>query len=471
MIGREKETRILKENYRSDESSFVAIYGRRRVGKTYLVGMTFEDKIFFHHAGIYEGSTQEQIASFMSDLEDCGYKGEEKITDWFDAFNCLKKLISTAKEKKKVIFLDEIAWMYTKKSNFIKALENFWNGWASIRRDVMLIICSSATSWIINNIIHSKGGLYNRVTTQIYLEPFSLGECEQYCASNKLSLSKKQTIETYMVIGGVPYYWRYLKKGQSIPKFIDECFFANDAPLKNELKYIFSSLFSNPDGYTKIIEALSKKSYGLTKREILESTKEIDNGNFTNKLEDLISCGFIREYSPLHYKKTTVVYQLIDPFTIFHFHFLTKKSNDGSFWTNQFGESSINAWKGLAFERVCLLHADKIKKALGIAGVHTAVYPWSSRKDAERNIHGSQIDMVIERKDGIINLFEIKYCDAAYCLDSKDVESLYQKKNDFVEATKTKSAIHLSMIALNGVKENAYSLELQSIVSADDLFN
>ena len=470
MIGREKEIQILKENYHSDESSFVAVYGRRRIGKTYLIGMTFENKIFFHHAGIYQGSTQVQISSFMGDLEDCGYKSEGPVTDWFSAFACLKKHITSSDEKKKVIFLDEVAWMYTKKSNFIKALENFWNGWASLRRDVMLIICSSATSWIINNIIHSKGGLYNRVTTQIYLEPFSLGECEKYCLSKSLSLSKKQIIEAYMVIGGVPYYRRFLKKGQSIPKFIDECFFASNAPLKDELKYVFSSLFSSPDGYMRIIESLSRKACGLTKRELLGDTKEIDNGNFTQKLEDLVNCGFVREYSPLQYKKTTSVYQLIDPFTIFHFHFLTKKSNDETFWADQMDASATNAWKGLAFERVCLLHARQIKKALGIEGVHTAIYPWSCRKDDERNIHGSQIDMVIERKDDIVNLFEIKYCNAPYYLGSEDVDALFQKKSDFVEATKTKSAVHLSMIALNGVKENAYSNELQSIVPADDLF-
>ncbi len=470
MVGRQKEIKILNENYALKESSFIAVYGRRRIGKTYLVSTVFENRIFFRHAGIYQGTTREQIAAFMNSLDDVGYKSEAPVKDWFAAFSCLKQFISSSKEKKKVVFLDEIAWMYTKKSNFIKALEHFWNGWASARNDVLLIICSSATSWIINNIIHSKGGLYNRVTTQIYLEPFSLRECEEYCSSKNLSLTKKQILEAYMVIGGVPHYWNYLTKGESIPQFIDACFFATNAPLKNELKYIFSSLFSSPEGYMKIIETLSKKECGLTKKEILEGTKEIDNGNFTNKLEDLVNCGFIREYSPFHYKKTSVLYQLIDPFVIFHFHFLVKRTNDDCFWSNQLNTPTLNTWKGLAFERICLLHVAQIKKALGIAGVYTAVYPWSCQKKQETGIYGSQIDMVIERKDDIVNLFEIKYCDSPYCLSGKDIDSLNRKKDDFVRLSKTKAAIHLSMIALNGVEENAYSKEIQTFVSIKDLF-
>lgn len=470
IVGRKKEIKILNDNYNSSDSSFIAIYGRRRIGKTYLINKNFENKILFRHSGIYNGTTKEQIVSFMNSLKECGFENLDIVNDWFDAFECLKKFINNSTKKKKIIFLDEIAWMYTKKSNFIKALENFYNGWASARSDIMLIICSSATSWIINNIIHSKGGLYNRVTTQIYLNPFSLGECEEYCKSRNLSLSKKQIIEAYMVIGGVPYYWNYLTKGQSIPQFIDSCFFANNAPLRNELKYIFSSLFSNPDCYFKIIESLSKKKYGLTKKEILNDTKEVDNGNFTNKLEDLINCGFIREYSPLKYKKSSVVYQLIDPFTIFHFHFLTKKNNDDSFWINQLNNPTINTWKGLAFERICLLHLNNIKNALGISGVYTAVYPWSCKKDEDNNIFGSQIDMVIERKDDIINLFEIKYYDVPFNITTKQIELLNKKKHDFIEVTKTKSAIHLSLIALNGVENNANTNEIQSIVSVEDLF-
>ena len=470
LIGREKEIKILTENYASNESSFIAIYGRRRVGKTYLINKFFENKIFFRHAGIYKGTTKEQLNSFKFSLNDIGRNIKTELIDWFAAFDELKRVIKESELKKKVIFLDEIAWMYTKKSNFIKALENFWNSWASARSDVLLIICSSATSWIINNIIHSKGGLYNRVSCQLFLEPFSLTECEQYCFFNKLSLSRKQIIEVYMVIGGIPYYWNYLKRGQSIPQFIDSCFFGANAILKNELKYIFSSLFSNPEEYLKIIETLSTRKYGLTRQELIREGKLLDNGLFTNKLDDLINCGFIREYSPLTYKKQSVLYQLIDPFIIFHYHFLVKKSNDENYWLNQLNTPLINTWKGLAFERVCLLHINNIKKTLGISGVHTAAYPFSCKKDLDNDMFGSQIDMIIERKDEIINLFEIKYFDAPIELSSKQIESLNKKKHDFLRLTNTKSSIHLSLIALNGVEENEYSNEFQVILSANDLF-
>lgn len=360
--------------------------------------------------------------------------------------------------------------MYTKNTEFLKVLENFYNEWVSARHDVILIICSSVTSWIINNIIHSKGGLYNRVTDQIFVEPLTLKECEDFSNYKSLNLTRKQIIEAYMVIGGVPYYWNYIKKGESIPQFIDKCFFNTNAPLKNELKYIFSSLFDSPDIYLNIIEILSKKKCGLTRKEIVENGKLINNGNLTQKLKDLINCGFIREYSPLEYKKRNIIYQLIDPFTIFHFHFLTSRVSDDNYWQNQLNSSPINAWKGLSFERVCLLHSNSIKKALGISGVYTQVFPWSCIKDLDNGIFGSQIDMVIERADDIINLVEIKYYDSKFLFTTKQLESLNKKKHDFCELTHTKASVHLSLITLNGIEENKNSKELQVILDGNDLF-
>ncbi len=470
IIGREKEVNILQENYKSDGSSFIAVYGRRRIGKTFLINETLGDKILFRHAGIYGGTCKQQIKSFMKSLAEYGYAPQDNVKDWFDAFEELKNYIKSSNESKKVLFFDEIAWMYTKKSDFVRALEYFWNSWASARKDIMLVICSSATSWIINNIVHSKGGLYNRITAQIYLEPFTLNECEKYCAYKNLALTRKQIIETYMVIGGVPYYWNYLKKGESVAKFIDNNFFANNSPLSDELKYIFSSLFSSPEAYLKIIEALSEKKYGLTRQEILIETKQDENGNFSQKIEDLVNCGFIREYSSFKSKKKEVLYQLIDPFTIFHFHFLKKRVNDENFWANQINSPTINAWKGLAFERICLLHLNSIKKAMGIFGVYTSVYPFSCKQNEEKNIFGSQIDMVLERKDDIVNLFKIKYYDEPFSLTKKHLELFSRKKHDFVEVTKTKSSIHLSLISLNGVVENEYLNEIQTVLNEDDLF-
>ena len=471
IVGRKKEIETLREQYESDKSAFIALYGRRRIGKTFLINETFGDEILFKHAGIYKGSMADQLYSFSNSLLEYGQKKRKVPKNWFHAFEGLKELIKNSDKKKKVVFLDEMAWMFTKGSDLIKALENFWNGWAEARKDVMLIICSSTTSWIINRIIHSKGGLYNRVTTQLYLEPFTLKECEEYADKYGLALNRKQIIEAYMVIGGVPYYWNYIKKGLSIPQCIDSCFFASNAQLKNEFQYIFASLFSKPKDYIEIIKALSSKKYGLTRKEIVEETGLVDNGNFSQKIDDLINCGFIREYSPIDYKKKKVIYQLIDPFTIFYFNFLAKKVNDDNYWVNQLNTPTLNTWQGLAFERVCLIHLNSIKKALGISGVYTSVYPWSCKKDSENGIFGSQIDMVIERKDDIVNLVEIKYYSVPFTLTSAYIEKLEKKKHDYIVSTKTKSSVYLTMIALNGVEKNAYSKDLQSIISIEDLFS
>ena len=469
-IGREKEVKILNDNYKSDESSFIAIYGRRRVGKTYLIRQTFGDKILFSHTGMYQGNTKEQLDIFASSLKESGLKDFDPPKNWIEAFDLLKDLVKKSSREKKVLFIDELSWMDTPKSDLIKGLENFYNGWASARNDVMLIICSSVTSWIMNKVTHSKGGLYNRLTTGINLLPFTLKECEEYCNDNHLALTRKQIIETYMVIGGIPYYWNLFKKGESVSQFIDKCFFGENPQLSNELEYIFNSLFRKPADYFSIIKALSGKQIGLTRKEIINETKIIDNGQFSGKLDDLINCGFIREYYGYNKKSREIMYQIIDPFTIFHFHFLTKKTYDSNFWENQINNPKINTWQGLAFERICLIHHNCIKKSLGISGVSTSIYPWKCSKDLDNGIYGSQIDMVIERKDDIINLIEIKYSSAKYVITKKYMDEIYKKKSDFVNKTHTRSAVHITFITLNGIEENSYSKEVQSFIDANDLF-
>ena len=471
LIGRKNEIKKLNDCYSSDESSFVAIYGRRGVGKTYLIKNVFENRFTFRHVGIYKGTTQEQLHSFSSSLKEYGLTNFETPQNWFEAFDLLKELIKYKNNTdKKVIFLDEISWIYTQGSDFIKAFEHFYNSWCTGRNDILLIICSSITSWIMKKIIHNKGGLYNRLTEQIYLRPFSLNECEEFSIANKLSLTKKQIIEIYMIIGGIPYYWTFYKKGNSVPQFIDNTFFVDKAPLENEFKYLFSSLFNSPKDYLKIVDSLSTKNIGLTRKQILSSTKIKDTGLFSSKLEELIDCDFVRRYSTYGQKKREIIYQLTDPFLIFYYHFLKNKQNIDYFWEEQINNPAINSWKGIAFERICFAHSYNIKKALGISGVLTSIYPWSVSKDLDKGIFGSQVDMVIERKDEIINLVEIKFCSGPYVITSKYFNELEKKKNDFITATKTNSSIHLTFITLNGVQENTYSKEIQSFISAIDLF-
>ena len=293
MIGRIKEQKALKEAYKSEYSQFVAVYGRRRIGKTFLVRETFEYNFTFQHAGAAKESMKGQLALFKTSLQDYGHKDCPELKTWHEAFNQLKVLIQSSKSKKKKIFLDEAAWMDTPKSNFLSALEHFWNNWASNRKDVLLIICASATSWIINKVFKNRGGLHNRVTVRIPLAPFTLNECEQFSKERGLKLSRYQILNLYMVMGGVALYWTMLDKQFSAVQNIDQLFFNKDAKLKGEFNDLYDSLFKHPDAYKSIVVTLGKHLSGLTRKELLKYTGQADNGVFSDRLEELEECGFI----------------------------------------------------------------------------------------------------------------------------------------------------------------------------------
>ncbi len=296
---------------------------------------------------------------------------KKKITNWFEAFEELKDLIRTSQNERKVIFIDELSWMDTAKSDMMRSLESFWNGWASFRDDIVLIVCASATSWMLKKIIHNKGGLYNRLTEQIHLGQFTLKECEEYFNVNGLIVNRIQILEYYMILGGVPFYYNFIKKGLSVGQNIDNMFLKKDAPLKDEFKYLFSSIFKNPDDYLKIISTLAKKKIGLTREEIIEYSKLTNSGFLSTKLEELESCGFIRHYNCFGMKSKKSLYQITDSFIIFYYSFLTNSQNDDHYFENLFQTPTINTYFGFAFERVCLLHINQIKESLGIRGVST----------------------------------------------------------------------------------------------------
>ena len=233
IIGREKEIERLTEAYESDMPQFVAVYGRRRVGKTFLIRETFKGKLLFQHSGLANSDKKQQLQAWVDSLKDAGVKITDFPKSWIDAFSLLKRLINNSKKKKKVIFIDELPWIDTQHSGFLSALEYFWNAWASARNDVMLIVCGSATSWIINKLIRNHGGLHNRVTMRIKLSPFSLHECALFSDSNHLNLTQRQILEHYMVLGGIPFYWSFLEKGRSAAQNIN-ALFAADGVLSDE---------------------------------------------------------------------------------------------------------------------------------------------------------------------------------------------------------------------------------------------
>ena len=447
LVGRQHEIRILQEAATCNLPQLIAVYGRRRVGKTYLIREVFKNSFTFQHAGAYNKSRKTQLYLFYQALLDAGLPKEDPAPkNWFEAFSLLKTVIRNSTQKKKVIFIDELSWMDTPKSDMIPALEHFWNAWASARNDVVLILCSSATSWIINKIIHNKGGLYNRLTGRIYLPPFTLAQCREFSQSRNLALSDTQLLELYMVLGGIPFYWDQLQKGYSVPQNVDYLFFQQNAPLRDEYTYLFASIFRNPAPYERIILALTKRRLGLTRNELLASTGMSGSGTVSRYLQELEACGFIREYTCFGKKTKDALYQLTDPFVLFYHHFVSKKPKDPHFWTSLINTPALNTWCGLAFEQICLLHVDQIRKALGISGVLTNASSFLCKANPEEGIIGSQIDLVLQRADHVINLLEMKYTQGPYTLTKKGNEELKIKLSDFRLATGTQDALHITMV-------------------------
>lgn len=469
LIGRLEEQDELRTAYNSEYSEFVAVYGRRRVGKTFLIREAFDYKFTFSHTGLSKKNTKAQLQNFQSSLRSQGMPKAPLPENWLEAFDLLANLLSKLEDKRKVVFIDEMPWMDAPRSSFLTALEHFWNGWASARKDILLIICGSSTSWIINKIIHNHGGLHNRLTYRIQLQPFTLYECEQYARHLHLEMNRKQIMECYMIMGGIPYYWSKLKRGKSLAQNIDRLFFAHGGELRNEFSQLYASLFNHPELYIDIINLLGKKKIGMTRNEIVDSWKKGSNGKLTTILKDLESCGFIRKYHSIGMKNKNAIFQLIDNYTLFYFKFIEDNLiNDEHFWAKSHDSPTFATWAGLAFERICLLHARQIKEKLGISGVISSEYAWRLEKTDEHP--GTQIDLLIDRNDDVINLCEMKYSKTSFSIDDNYNETLQQRRALFKAETKTTKAIHITMVTSTGLIRNANYFEIQNEVTAEDLF-
>lgn len=468
IIGREKEQQELREAYLSDESKFVAVYGRRRVGKTYLVRQTFKDSLTFSHSGQAKGALAEQLFGWKSSLKDAGYYVTKSPSSWLEAFDMLKDLIRKSEEKKKVVFIDEMPWLDTPRSNFVNALEFFWNGWASGRDDVLLIVCGSATSWIVNKLFRNHGGLHNRVTNRIYLQPFTLHECELYMQQRGLSLTRYDIIEGYMILGGIPFYWSFLERGKSLAQNIDSLIFAEDGKLRYEFSELYNSLFRNPDNYIKVVLALGQCQSGLTREEIINKCGIASSGTLTTVIEDLENCGFIRKVAAFG-RKSQQSYMLIDNYTLFYLKFIKKNTeNDESFWSHSYQSPLRRAWVGTAFERVCFQHLRQIKQALGIGGVVSTVY---SLNIPPTEVHrGAQIDMIIDRADNMVNICEMKYSNDEYVVTKDDAMSIANKTSRLLEVMKKRKSVAITMVTVYGIAHTGYWNTIQSEVTADNLF-
>ncbi|MDR1512000.1 MAG: ATP-binding protein [Propionibacteriaceae bacterium] len=467
LIGRRTEAEDLLAWYDADESHFVVVYGRRRVGKTFLVRETLGEHFAFAVTGLARAGRAEQLDNFADALAEFGGPAARTPATWLEAFRLLRDYLrGLDRHGKKVVFLDEAPWMDTSRSGFLTALEWFWNGWASTRSDILLVVCGSATAWIAKNLLDNTGGLYNRVTRRVWLQPFTLGECEAFAHSRGLVMSRTELIEAYMAFGGIPYYLDLIDPRRSLQQNIGRLCFAKGGQLRNEFFNLYQTLFRRSAGHVAVVRALAAKKTGLTHDEIARAAKMSDGGGVTRVLRDLELSGFVESYAPFGRKRRGTLYQLVDFYSIFYLTFIEGSSANPNHWAEFAGTAAHAAWTGHAFERVCQAHVDQIKTALGISGVGAQVASWRS----EVVEPGAQIDLVINRADHVVNLCEMKFAREEYAITKAVADNLRHKRAAFVAETGTKRAVHITLVTPFGLIRNSHSGIAQSQVTADDLF-
>ncbi|MDR1795752.1 MAG: ATP-binding protein [Erysipelotrichaceae bacterium] len=470
MFGRKKEQAQLEKYYDSDKSEFIVVYGRLRVGKTFLIRETFSDRLFFSFTGTTQIQTLSgQLERFSIAMKNQGLNPDnKKVHTWNQAFDLLSQQIAlTESNQRKVIFLDEAPWLDTRRSGFIGALEYFWNAFASPRKDILLILCGSAASWMSKKLFQDRGGLHNRVTGRILLKPFTLGEVEAYLNAKGSGYQRYDIIECYMVFGGIPYYLDYIDKQFSIAINVDKIVFDEQAPLRNEFTELYSSLFGSSEYYLEIVTALGEKKKGMTREEIVNEIKLKDGGEITAALTNLELSGFIRIYYAYPNKKKGALYQLVDPFSLFWLTFLNKKHpTSAHYWSSLRDTHTLDTWRGYAFEIVCLGHISQIEKALGISGILTWISSWQSRTPN----NGAQIDLLIKRDDHVVNVCEIKYAQSEFEIGKEYEEKLRNKISVFTSQTKSKDTTFLTLITTYGLKPGKHTGIVRAEVRMDDLF-
>ena len=475
IIGRKKERELFNDICATQKPALVAVYGRRRVGKTFLVRQHFNNSFDFSFTGSYQMPRQGQLSLFNKELR--RFSGEEfpLAKDWFSAFEQLRQYLSSLKKKRLILFFDELPWMETPKSSFMQAFSYFWNTWASTRKGLKLFVCGSSTTWMIDKLIGDKGGLYGRVTHTVYLAPFTLGETEAYLQANGIRWNRYQILEIYMVMGGIPFYLEMLKPQLTFDQNVDNLFFAANAPLRMEYGFLFRSLFNDAQLYRQVVETIARHSQGMTRQQIKEELGLGDGGVLTAVLENLVRCDFLRRYAAFGKSERNALYQLTDLFSLFHLRFVADNNGqDAQFWSNMRENPSRVAWRGYAFEQVCLHHIPQIKEAIGIKAVLSNVCSWSCPTFTDKDGNpwqGTQIDLLIDRRDQVINICEMKYANDVYIIDKDYEERLRRRLSTFQHLTRTRKALHLTFITTYGLSRNTHSSNVQTEVTMDDLFD
>lgn len=481
IIGRESEIEQLERYMQSGHSEFIVIYGRRRIGKTFLVRELYEGDFTFRITGKENASTREQLENFryaLNSYTDC----PDTPKDWEQAFHLLSTYIEQkAPEREKIIFIDELPWFDTYGAKFVNALEHFWNDWASYRHDIKLIVCGSATTWMLDKVINSRGGLHNRATHTILLSPFTLRETEQYFKAFDFTYERQELIECYMAVGGVAYYLSLFDRNKSVAMNIEALCFTRGGELVDEFQKVFRSLFKKADNHIAVITALQKKGMGMTRLEIMSEARLANNGNLTNLLRELEECAFIRSFTPFNKSKKEKLYQLIDPFTLFYFRFMQGGQNFlKGYWQKIQTTNDYASWCGYAFEVVCLNHLEQIVRALGIDGTINIPGSWSYRpskivmesgEEDEDLKHGAQIDLLIDRSDKTVTICEMKYSQGEYEITKNYDMLLNRRLRIFRKVTKTRKTLVPVFITPNGLFDNMYARRIPREVTGNHLFS
>ena len=474
IIGRKREQRVLQSILDSPEAKMVSVYGRRRVGKTYLIRNYFKDRFDFYFTGSFETPARAQLLMFHTTLAQYSKMSFSVPQTWHEAFEQLRQYLASLDKPQLIVFLDELPWMDTPKSQFLSAFSFFWNNWASSRDGLKLVICGSATTWMLNKIIGDKGGLYGRSARSIYLAPFTLYEVELFLSQVKgIVWNRYQMMETFMILGGIPYYLDMLDKELTFSQNIDNLFFRIGAPLRNEYDFLFRSLFKASNLYRQVVATIAKRSVGLTLKEIADGLGVNSGGSLSEVIKNLCQCDFIRKYSAFGKKEREARYQLVDMFCRFHLQFVSQgSSQDEHYWSN-LSQSSHNAWSGHAFEVLCLHHISQIRQCLGITGVLTNVSSWSISRQIDKDgttWRGAQIDLVLNRDDHIVDLCEMKFSNAPFTVTGDYADTLRERAGAFAHFTRCRKALHNILVTPHGLAVNRHSSIFNKVVVADDLF-
>jgi len=471
LIGRKASKENLKSCMDATQSCLVAVYGRRRIGKTYLIRQYFAESTVFDITGLHNGTMSDQLLHFRNTLIKAGYRDAIEVPKtWLSAFYMLENYVDTLKgRKKKVIFLDEMPWMDTPRSKFLMTFENFWNSYCTKRNDLVVVICGSAASWMIKKILNNKGGLYNRVTHKIKLEPFTLHETELFLADKGIVWNRYDIVQCYMIMGGIPFYLDQVRKGESVMQFVDRTCFTASGMLVHEYEELFASLFSNSERHYKIIETLATIKKGLVRDVLLQKSGMATGGSFTETLDELLASGFVDKQLPYKKEKQGSLYRLADPFMLFHQQFMkgrTRKTANS--WVKITDTPAWYAWAGLAYENVCMQHVPQIKEALKLTAISTEESAWRGGDSVAQ----AQIDLLIERADNIIHICEMKFSKGIFSIEKKYAAELRQKLFVFSQQPlNKKKTLFLTMLSTFGIQPNAYSHEMvQNQLTMDDLF-